>query len=316
MRDLYDVDTKVVKASVRLNGKPNPSWLRRYYWWDNSLWRINTLEWNVATYDSSPVEFIKVQDPENYKLAKINYTGRLRIVLDDYEIGKNGGTITGKVLQQSSTEHWAFTDYLVGTYPNGDVVYLETDTYVSPTTGTGVQTNITITVPTNASALPITWAISALDSDDHRFYAYFTQEGDNSPWIDFAPESQNVEVGVNAQTVILHFVAGNIRPNSVTASSNSTDWVEVVGVDEATSAITLSVDKSEMSGTRTAQITIGAIGINGAVINNQTQFKQQGSDIDIDYASVTFNYNETGTNRVRIITSSNWTTTINDSNGQ
>lgn len=314
--DLYDVNTKVVKANMFITERPNPSWLRRYYWWDNSLWRINTLEWNVATYDSSPVEFIKVQDPENYKLAKINYTGRLRIVLDDYEIGKNGGTITGKVLQQSSTEHWAFTDYLVGTYPNGDVVYLETDTYVSPVTGTGVQTNITITVPANASALPITWAISALDSDDHRFYAYFTQEGDNSPYLDFAPQSKNVEVGVNAQTYVLYFVAENIRPNSITASLNSPEWVSVVSVDEANSAITLSVSASSMSGLRTAQITINGIGINGAVVNNQTLFKQVGSDIDVDYASVTFNYNETGTNRVQIITSSNWTATINDSNGQ
>ncbi len=71
-----------------------------------------------------------------------------------------------------------------------------------------------------------------------------------------------------------------------------------------------------MGGLRTAQLTINAIGINGAVVNNQTLFKQQGSDIDIDFDRVDFNYNETGTNRVRIITSSNWTATINDSNGQ
>lgn len=313
-KDFYDQNTKVVKASMFITERPNPYWLRRYYWWDNAIWRLNTLEWNVATYDASPVEFIKVQDMDNYKLDKINYTGRLRIVLDTYEIGKSGGTITGRVLQQSNTARWAFTDYLVGTYSNGDVVYLETDDYVTPVTGRTAQTNITITVPTNASALPITWCITALDSDDHRFPAYFTQEGDNTPYIDFAPQSKNVEVGVNAQTYVLYFVSSNIRPNSVYATSNSTEWVDVVSVDETTSAITLSVSASTMGGLRTAQITIGAIGINGAVVNNQTLFKQVGSDIDIDFPSVTFDYNSTGTNMIHIITSSEWTATIVDDN--
>lgn len=320
MRDLYDVDTKVVKASVRLNGKPNPSWLRRYYWWDNALWVINSItDWNVSSFDTTEVEFIKVQDTNNYKLTRIDYTGRLQILIDSgVPVPHTGGTVQGRVVQQSTTDHWAFDDIIVATYANGTTEYLTVgyDITLTPTTGTGVSTNFTLTVPANASALSRTFTIGAEDSDDTTVYGYVEQEGDNSPYLDFAPESKNVEVGTNAQTVVLYFVAQNIRPNSVTASSNSPEWVSVVSVDEATSAITLSVSASTMGGLRTALITINGIGVNGAVVNNQTQFKQQGSDIDVYPYSISINYNETGTGRVQIITSSNWTATINDSNGE
>lgn len=315
INDLYDVNTKVVKASMFITERPNPSWLRRYYWWDNSIWRINTLEWNVATYDASPVEFIKIQDMDNYKLEKINYTGRLRIVLDDYEIGKNGGTITGKVLQQSNTARWAFTDYLVGTYPNGDTVYLETANYVTPITGRTAQTNITITVPTNASALPITWCITALDSDDHRFYAYFTQEGDNSPYIDFTPESKGVEVPANTTAYTLHFDYVNCRPDTITVSSNSTTWCQVSSVDTTAKTITLALNQNNGDGLRTAQLTINAIGINGAVVNNQTLFKQEGVGLDLWPSEINLNYKDDNTGVITITTSTSWTATIND-NGE
>lgn len=323
MRDLYDVDTKVVKASVRLNGKPNPSWLRRYYWWDNALWVINSItDWNVSSFDTTEVEFIKVQDTNNYKLTRIDYTGALQVLIDSgVPVPHTGGTVQGRVVQQSTTDHWAFgvggdADLFEVVYSNGVAEYLYEGFSITPTTGTGVSTNFTLTVPANTSALSRTIIVRAEDRDDIPSFGYVTQEGDNSPFLDFAPQSKNVEVGINAQTYVLYFVAENIRPNSVTASSNSPEWVSVVSVDEATSAITLSVSASTMGGLRTALITINGIGINGAVVNNQTQFKQQGSDIDIDYDRVDFNYNETSTNRVRIITSSNWTATINDSNGE
>lgn len=320
MRDLYDVDTKVVKASVRLNGKPNPSWLRRYYWWDNALWVINSItDWNVSSFDTTEVEFIKVQDTNNYKLTRIDYTGALQVLIDSgVPVPHTGGTVQGRVVQQSTTEHWAFDDIIVATYSNGTTEYLTVgyDIGLTPTTGMGVSTNFTLTVPANASAVSRTFTLRAEDSDDNPAFGYVTQEGDNSPYLDFAPQSKNVTVGINAQTYVLYFVAENIRPNSVTVTSNSPVWVDVVSVDEATSAITLSVSASTMGGLRTAQLTINGIGVNGAVVNNQTLFKQEGSDIDIDFPSVTFNYNETGTNRIQIITSSQWTATINDSNGQ
>ena len=311
LSDLYDVSTKGVSCYVRLKGKPNPAMLRKWYWFDNAIWRINKItDWNIGSYDPTLVEFIKIQDVDNYALERISRQGRIQIVLNSYNLTNIAQTLTGRVICQNPSEHW-YIQVVQWEDTAGNSQYLDSSAW-TPSQGTGT-TNISISVPANSGAQR-TYDIMVRDSDDHTLHFYFTQAGSAS--IDFAPESKNVEVGVNAQTYVLHYVATNIRPGSVYATSNSTEWVDVVSVDEATNSITLSVSASSMGGMRTALITVGAIGLNSAVVNNQTQFRQQGSDIDIDFDRVDFDYNSTGTNRVHIITSSEWTATINDSNGQ
>lgn len=316
-KDFYDQNTKVVKASMFITERPNPSWLRRYYWWDNAIWRMNSIEWNVATYDASPVEFIKIQDVNNYKLDEISYLGGLKIIWDsDADMPHTGGTKTGRVVQQSSTGTWGgrVGGQIFGCYDDLSIQCLEGS--FTPSTGTGFETAISVSIPENEQPYPANWKIILDDGDGGLHYAYFTQEGDNSPYIDFTPESKGVEVPANTTAYTLHFDYVNCRPDTITVSSNSTTWCQVSSVDVNTKTITLALSASTMGMLRTAQLTINAIGINGAVVNNQTLFKQQGTDIDIDFDRVDFDYNSTGTNRVHIITSSEWTATINDSNGQ
>lgn len=317
MADLYSQDGKKIDCYVNFKGIPENSWLRKYWFFDNgiyALWEIK--DFNLADPSSVQCTFVKIQDVNNYKLNAITDAGNESIVLSSNRVPYSGGTLTGQVILQSGG-HWFSTDsdgVVYGTDLQGNNYYVSNA--LRPHTGQGQTTNIQVVFPQSSAHTEITWNVCIEDDYDNSICTQVVQEGDYTPYLDFAPESKNVEVGTNAQTYVLYFVAQNIRPNSVTASSNSPEWVNVVSVDEATSSITLSVSASTMGGLRTALITINGIGINGAVVNNQTQFKQQGSDIDIDYDRVDFNYNETGTNRVRIITSSNWTATINDSNGQ
>lgn len=84
--DLYDVNDKVLSCYCLLKNKPNPDWLRRFYWFDNSLWRLNKIQdWNISSYETTQMEFVKVQELNNYNLDKIVYYGVVDIYLPDYK---------------------------------------------------------------------------------------------------------------------------------------------------------------------------------------------------------------------------------------
>ena len=68
MRDLLDKDTKVLKARVNLEGlKVDQSLLRRFFWYDGSIWVLNKItNYSLTTFDTAECEFIQVRDKSNY----------------------------------------------------------------------------------------------------------------------------------------------------------------------------------------------------------------------------------------------------------
>ena len=68
MRDRYDVDTKVMTCRVNFSGiQVNQDLLRKFYWYDNSLWVLNAIKnYSLTTYDPVECEFVRVQDKNNY----------------------------------------------------------------------------------------------------------------------------------------------------------------------------------------------------------------------------------------------------------
>ena len=68
MRDLLDKDTKVMKARVNLEGlKVDQSLLRRFFWYDGSIWVLNKItNYSLTTFDTAECEFIQVRDKSNY----------------------------------------------------------------------------------------------------------------------------------------------------------------------------------------------------------------------------------------------------------
>lgn len=68
LTDLYDKDTKLMKCKVDLTGLfVNQSLLRKFYWYENAIWRLNKIDnHSLTTYDMTECEFIKVQDINNY----------------------------------------------------------------------------------------------------------------------------------------------------------------------------------------------------------------------------------------------------------
>lgn len=66
--DRYDVNTKVMTCRVNFAGiQVNQELLRKFYWYENSLWVLNAIRnYSLTTYDPVECEFVQVQDKHNY----------------------------------------------------------------------------------------------------------------------------------------------------------------------------------------------------------------------------------------------------------
>lgn len=66
--DIYDKDTCCITCKVDLSGfKVDEVLLRRFYWFDNSIWVLNKISnHSLTTYDPVECEFVRVQDMDNY----------------------------------------------------------------------------------------------------------------------------------------------------------------------------------------------------------------------------------------------------------
>lgn len=68
LSDRYDVNTKVMTCRVNFAGmQVNQELLRKFYWYENSLWVLNAIRnYSLTTFDPVECEFVQVQDKDNY----------------------------------------------------------------------------------------------------------------------------------------------------------------------------------------------------------------------------------------------------------
>lgn len=169
MADLYDVNTRVLTCRCLLRERPNPEWLRRFYWFNNSYWRLNQIkDWNISSFGTTEMEFLKVQDIANYDNVQFVETPVVEWRLNQYSIGVDGGTITGYIYV-SDGSYVSAADYFEVKYSNGTYGYLEPpQDYMNPTGGRGTtQIPVTLTIPANPSGLSRTITFSVQDDYDH-----------------------------------------------------------------------------------------------------------------------------------------------------
>lgn len=74
LEDRYNVNTKVLTCRVNLAGlQVNANLLRKFYWYDNSLWVLNAIKnYSLTTFDPVECEFVQVQDKDNYLNGQSN----------------------------------------------------------------------------------------------------------------------------------------------------------------------------------------------------------------------------------------------------
>lgn len=140
--DAYDVNSKIVNAYV-INKDFTQDDLRNFYWFDNSIWRLNKVEdCNVTSFKGTKCEFVKVQDVNNYTNEDATKELRLKVTLDKYILPISGGTIMGTV-KTSDNYGWQIEN--IGITPAGDSAY--TVTYSPESLGS--SGNFFLTASTN-----------------------------------------------------------------------------------------------------------------------------------------------------------------------
>ena len=308
IRDLYSEDTRRLTCYViaQMDERPWPYWLRRFYWFENSIWALNEIkDLNPASFDTTKMEFIKVQDMDNYKLARIVYNGSNSIEMTDTEIGCSGGSVHGVVRMQSAGG-WAADDYIVGTDGEGNRTYLDSAQVMSPYTGHGATaTTFTITVPGNTGDTPITWQVRIKDDGDVRYTTTFVQETCNtgsSLYLSPAASTVGARYGSTAITMTA------IRVTGITVSAD-TDWVSITVNGNN---ITVNYLKNATASARTATITASGTGVEGPVTTTATITQNGLGQITTDKNEVVLEWNQLSGATFNITTDDDWISIIND----
>ena len=210
--DLYDANTRVVEAYVKMEGKVVGDWLRAMYWWDNCYWVLTEInDYNITSYDTTRCKFVKVNDISNYTdgiTPPAASTPTATLVPVKYMIDASGETITA-VVKTSDGGAW----------------HLEYPSYVHPSqvAGTG-DTTITLRFDSNPNPDGRDFDIRAYrtvgtsthfwqegtESTDKRFwvsYKYYIANGGEAHFADLVKYtrrgSDSVTVSCDADWVVV-----------------------------------------------------------------------------------------------------------------
>lgn len=92
--DMYHIDTRIVNTKVLFKGRITVDDLRKWYVFDNCLWRLSKIsDWNIAEDGLVSCEFVKVNDMAAYNTKDVTYDPLLSVTLSKYNIGVEGETI-------------------------------------------------------------------------------------------------------------------------------------------------------------------------------------------------------------------------------
>lgn len=209
--DLYDANTRVVEAYVKMEGKVVGDWLRAMYWWDNCYWVLTEInDYNITSYATTRCKFVKVNDIANYTdgiVIPTAATPTATLIPSTYMIPATGGTITATVKTS-----------------DGGAWHIEYPSYVHPSqvAGTG-DTQITLEFDSNPNS----------DGRDFDIRAYrtvgtsthFWQEGTESTEQKLIKSQATYLINYSAQTLSgLSFQLTN-KGNSVVTLSSNVDWL-------------------------------------------------------------------------------------------
>lgn len=295
INDMYSVDGRKLTCYVNLQGIPTNAWLRRWYWFDNSIWRLNEIkDYNVADPATTQCEFIKVQDVDNYKLDEITPAGVETLTLSKYTVARTGETITGIVYLQAGGD-WFSTDgsgVITGYDEDGN--RYTSEGALRPYRGNGVTSNITVTFPASTAQTPITWNVCIEDGFDNVICKTVIQEGDNTSYIRFANVYQ--EMGPRGGILEAYYTDKRIDQDTITVN------VEATGASSDPSWLTATLDKvgkrvtlsaSTYTGpltNRGARVTISGVGEDSNTYSSTMTVVQMSSSISISPTTLTFDY--------------------------
>lgn len=107
MEEIFSKNSRIMKCKMLINETPSVDWLRRFYYFDNTIWRMTSIkDWNVANDRLTDVEFVRVKNITKY--TSENPTGYKDIFLsiDDNQVQLQGGTINMHIRTITNDISW------------------------------------------------------------------------------------------------------------------------------------------------------------------------------------------------------------------
>lgn len=305
--DLYSVNTRKLTCYVKaeMDEHPWPYWFRRYYWFENSIWVLNEIkDLNLGSFDVTKMEFIKVQDMENYKLDRIEYQGANTIIINEASISCAAGTVTGSINLQSGGSWTA--DNITGVDGHGNTTSLNVNTHMSPTSGSGVTSTFTVSVPANTGDTAIEWTVVVIPQGLGRtFNASFTQQTcDTGSTLELSPSLKSVSAPPGTTT--LDLTAIRVSNTAMTVSEN---WVSA---SVSGNVVTLTYERNTGASVRTANITITGTGVDGTMSTSTVLRQEPVGEVTVYPQSLVIDYNDTSAHGIGVTTGDEWYTIIND----
>lgn len=277
MTDLYDVNNRKLTCSVRFPERPNGMMLRRFYWFDNAIWRLNTItDWNISNYAATKCEFVKVMDINNYRNDVIIDSPAYSMEIVNVPLVKEEETSTGAIDRyytitsdaqdlilriKSQGSHWClnsesapeiFYDYEDGTSGSFDM-----NKMMSPSDncnqGDGERI---LSIPENTKNVSRTFTLYVEDSDDRFHHCYVKQLGsgtdiDTEP-ISFTVSPKHISVTSFSTTQTVNITSSTADSYVVTVPS----WISVA--EKTDTYFTLNINKNISKRTRFGTVTVTA----------------------------------------------------------
>ena len=280
MTDLYDVNNRKLTCSVRFPERPNGMMLRRFYWFDNAIWRLNTVtDWNISSYSSTKCEFVKVMDINNYKNDIILGTAAFSIEIVNvpmvkeeetsiavnryYTITADAQDLILRIKTQGSS--WCLNSEeapdIYYEYEDGTSGSFNMDSIMKPTencsNGDGERI---LSIPENKKAVSRNFTLYIQDGADRYHRCYVTQLG-NGTEVDTEPISFNVSPKyINANAVSKTYTI-NITSSTADGYIISTpSWISVVEKTDTYFTINVKVNTSKLTRFGTVAVTAYAAG--------------------------------------------------------
>lgn len=250
LEDLYDVDTKQMVCYIRIIGRPTNDWLRRFYWFDNAIWRINKInDWCVGSEDTTQVTFIKVQDVNNYTSETQGEAAELSLIPQKDNASSAGETITVHINASGLT--WRLSNTMGST--------------LSVYSGTG-SGDFTITIPPNTGNEFINWTITAsANYQGQLLNARCTIRQDYTGSSSLSATPENIITSYSGGTYPIHFEWYNQGTDNITGYT--------VGSGAATISATINGN--------TAMLTIGTNSTSDIIHNTCTFRSRDGKTVVI-----------------------------------
>lgn len=258
--DLYDVNTRVLRCRCLLRERPNPDWMRRFYWFDNSYWRLNEIkDWDISSFGTTEMEFIKVQDISNYDSIQYSNCPIVEDRFEQHYIDHTGGTITGIIYVSDGSKLSIAQDGIRVLYSDGTEETWNPQGIVDHIYPYGaINIEITLAIPANTSIYARTITLPIEDACDNFHYIVITQK---SAW----------SVATISPTSLSFADSGGTGTLTISSPSGATWTLDCISGD--TSWITMSVVSS--SATQTIySVTAGAN--TGTTRNLIYEFKSNG----------------------------------------